>query len=184
MAEEKTYNLITRPDFDGVVCAVLLREVGLIKPSKVHFAQPWNVQNGKVAISGDDVTANLPYVPDVHMCFDHHGSELERVGAKDNMINNPKAPSAARVVYEYYGGAARFSNVSTEMMDAVDQADSANYGIEDILAPSDWTLLNFLMDPRTGLERAADLPTTHEEFMQDLVVYCQNPDVREILDLP
>ena len=67
------YRLVTRSDFDGLVCAVLLHELQLI--DEVIFAHPKDMQDGKVAITGRDITANLPYVPGAHLVFDHHESE-------------------------------------------------------------------------------------------------------------
>jgi len=183
VAENQTYRLITRPDFDGIVAAVLLRSLGLIDLKDVIFADPSDMQQGRVPVSGKDITTNLPYVEGVHLCFDHHASELTRVGKKDNLIINPDAPSAAHVIYDYYGGKEKFPNISDEMLAAVDQADSADYTEEDILAPSGWTLLNFLIDPRTGFDRMPSLATSQEDFMRDLIVYCQNPNIDEILEL-
>lgn len=183
MAENQTYRLITRPDFDGIVAAVLLRSLGLIDLKDVIFADPSDMQQGRVPVSDNDITTNLPYVEGVHLCFDHHTSELTRVGKKDNLIINPDAPSAAHVIYEYYGGKEKFPTISDEMLAAVDQADSADYTEEDILAPSGWTLLNFLIDPRTGFDRMPSLATNQEDFMRDLIVYCQNPNIDEILEL-
>ncbi len=148
------YRLVTRSDFDGLICAVLLRELGLV--DEILFVHPKDVQDGKVAVTRNDILTNLPYVPEAHLVFDHHSSELLRNGApKPNHVLSPTAPSAARVVFDHYGGAARFPGVSEELMAAVDQADSAQYSLEDILRPTGWTLLNYLMDSRTGLDAAA-----------------------------
>ncbi len=183
VAENQIYRLITRPDFDGIVAAVLLRELGIIDLKDVIFAEPGEMQKGNIPVTSNDITTNLPYVEGVHLCFDHHASELTRVGAHDNLIIDADAPSAAHVVYEYYGGKEKFPNVSTEMLAAVDQADSADYTEEDILAPSGWTLLNFLVDPRTGFDRMENLTVSQDDFMRDLIVYCQNPNIDEILEL-
>ena len=96
MSDDKKYRLVTRADFDGVVAGGLLVELGLI--DDVEFAEPKAMQDGLVKITGNDITTNLPYVEGVHLCFDHHISETERVGARDNHIISADAPSAARVV--------------------------------------------------------------------------------------
>ena len=176
------YRLVTRSDFDGLACAVLLREIGLIQDIK--FVHPKDMQDGLVEVSANDITTNLPYVPGVHLAFDHHLSEAERVAPRENHIIDPKAPSAARVVYDYYGGAARFPEISLAMMAAVDQADSADYGIDDILQPRDWTLLNFLMDPRTGLGRFRDFRISNYQLMMELIDRCRDHDIAGILRLP
>ena len=77
---ETKFRLVTRSDFDGLVCAVLLRELGLI--GEILFVHPKDMQDGKIAITDKDITTNLPYVEGAHLVFDHHASEVERVGSK------------------------------------------------------------------------------------------------------
>lgn len=182
MSENRKFRLVTRSDFDGLVCAVLLKDLGIL--DDIKFVHPKDMQDGKIEIGPNDITTNLPYVDGAHLAFDHHLSETIRVGKKDNHIIDPKAPSAARVVYDYYGGKARFPGISDEMMTAVDQADSAQYAKDDILAPKDWTLLNFLMDARTGLGRFRDFRVSNYQLMMDLIDYCRNHSIAEILALP
>lgn len=91
--------MVTRADFDGVVAGGLLIERDMIN-DEIIFAEPREVQQGKIDITSNDVTTNLPYVADVHMCFDHHLSETVRVVEQKNHIIDPNAPSAARVVYD------------------------------------------------------------------------------------
>jgi nanoRNase/pAp phosphatase (c-di-AMP/oligoRNAs hydrolase) len=178
------YRLVTRSDFDGLVCAVLLRQVDLI--DDITFVHPKDVQDGAVALTEGDILTNLPYAPEPYLVFDHHHSETLRVGgAPANHIIDAEAPSAARVVYDHFGGAAGFPNVSAELMDAVDRADSAAYDLEEILAPTGWTLLNFLMDSRTGLGRFREFRISNYELMMELIDACiRYPDVRDILALP
>ncbi|QIL45155.1 exopolyphosphatase [Acidovorax sp. HDW3] len=181
---EPKYRLVTRSDFDGLVCAVLLNELELI--DEIVFVHPKDMQDGKVAISERDITTNLPYVPGAHLVFDHHESETVRnSGRRDvNHIIDPDAPSAARVVYKHYGGKAAFPRVSEDMMAAVDQADSAQYSREDILNPQGWVLLNYLMDSRTGLGRFRDFRISNYALMMDLIQYCRDHSIDEILQLP
>lgn len=181
MSEQK-YRLVTRADFDGVVSGTLLLELDMI--DDIVFAEPKEVQDGDFEVTSRDILTNLPYVSGAHMCLDHHASEVERVGANDNLVMNPDAPSAARVVYDHFGGAETFPLISTEMLYAVDKADSAQYSEEEILAPDPWTLLNFVLDPRTGLDRFADFDISHEQFMKDMMVYCRHHPVDEILKIP
>jgi len=182
MSEKRKFRLVTRSDFDGLVCAVLLRELDLL--SEIKFVHPKDMQDGQVPVSDDDITTNLPYVEGVHLAFDHHASETIRVGTRPNLIIDPRAPSASRVVYDYYGGLAAFPNVSTEMMEAVDQADSARYKKSDILAPNNWTLLNFIMDARTGLGRFRDFRVSNYQLMMELIEHCRTLSIDEILQLP
>ena len=176
------YRLVTRSDFDGLVCAVLLKEMDLI--DEIVFVHPKDMQDGSIDITERDITTNLPFVKDAHRVFDHHLSEAIRNETSDNHVLEADAPSAARVVYEYYGGAERFPMISTEMMVAVDQADSARYSLEDILYPQGWTLLNFLMDARTGLGRFRDFRISNYQLMMELIQYCRNHSIDEILALP
>ncbi|ALG69726.1 exopolyphosphatase [Azospirillum thiophilum] len=182
MSDAVKYRLVTRSDFDGLVCAVLLKDLGIL--DEIKFVHPKDMQDGKVEITNRDITTNLPYVDGAHLVFDHHLSETMRVGTKPNHIIDPKAPSAARVVYDYYGGKERFPTISDEMMTAVDQADSARYEREDILNPTGWTLLNFIMDARTGLGRFREFRVSNYQLMMDLIDYCRNHSIAQILDLP
>lgn len=177
-----SYRLITRPDFDGVVCGALFMEQDII--DTVMFAHPRQMQHGELEVSDNDITANLPYVDGVHLCFDHHVSETERVGPMENHIIDPKAPSAARVVYEHYGGPAMFPLVDADLITAVDKADSAMFTEEEILAPDGYTLLNFILDARTGLNRLREFAISEEQLMIDMMTYCRHHPVEEILQIP
>ncbi|MCK8823625.1 exopolyphosphatase [Fuchsiella alkaliacetigena] len=182
MSEQK-YRLVTRSDFDGLVSAVLLKEMDLI--DDINFVHPKDVQDGKEDITDRDILTNLPYVEEAYLVFDHHSSELLRVGKeKENHIIDPEASSAARVVYNYYGGPEQFPNVSEEMMTAVDKADAAQFTKEDVLNPTGWELLSFMMDARTGLGRFRDFRISNYDLMMDLIDYCQELSIEEILELP
>jgi nanoRNase/pAp phosphatase (c-di-AMP/oligoRNAs hydrolase) len=180
---EQTYRLVTRSDFDGLVCAVLLRELGLIQDD-ILFVHPKDMQDGLVEITGRDITTNLPYVESAHLVFDHHHSETIRVGERDNHVCDPDAPSAARVVYEYYGGIERFPDISEEMMLAVDKADSADFTLDEILDPQGWVLLSFLMDARTGLGRFHEFRISNYQLMMELIDYCRHHSAEQTLELP
>ncbi|GAB3193327.1 exopolyphosphatase [Hydrogenophaga aquatica] len=177
------FRLVTRSDFDGLVCAVLLKELDLI--DDILFVHPKDMQDGKIAITSRDITTNLPYVPGAHLAFDHHASETVRnTGERANHIIDATAPSAARVVYRHYGGKATFPRVSDEMMEAVDKADSAQYSRDDILNPKGWVLLNYLMDSRTGLGRFRDFRISNYALMMALIDYCRDHTIEQILALP
>jgi nanoRNase/pAp phosphatase (c-di-AMP/oligoRNAs hydrolase) len=181
MASEK-YRLVTRSDFDGLVCAVLLKELDLI--DEIKFVHPKDMQDGLVPITGRDITTNLPYVASAHLAFDHHLSESQRVGPQTNHIMEADAPSAARVIYNYYGGKAKFLTIPDDLMEAVDKADSAQYSESDILDPQGWSLLNFLMDARTGLGRFRDFRVSNYQLMMDLIDHCRDKPIETILQLP
>ena len=177
------YRLITRSDFDGLVCAVLFKELGIV--NDILFVHPKDMQDGKIEITHQDITTNLPYVAQAHLVFDHHLSEtIRNTGERKNHVIIASAPSAARVVYDYYGGKARFPTISDEMMLAVDQADSAQYAMHDILTPKQWTLLNYLMDARTGLGRFRDFTISNYQLMMKLIDCCRTMSIDQILELP
>jgi nanoRNase/pAp phosphatase (c-di-AMP/oligoRNAs hydrolase) len=177
------YRLVTRSDFDGLVCAVLLRHLDMI--DEIKFVHPKDMQDGKIEISERDITTNLPFVPGVHLAFDHHVSETFRnPGERPNHIIYPDAPSAARVVFEHYGGKSRFPASFNDMMLAVDKGDSAQFTRDDILNPRDWVLLNYLMDSRTGLGRFREFRVSNYQLMMDLIAYCRNHGIADILALP
>ena len=151
---------------------------------EIKFVHPKDMQDGTIEINENDITTNLPYVSDCHVAFDHHLSETIRNGAHDNHIIDAEAPSAARVVYDFLGGAATFPAEWEDMMVAVDKADSAQYVRSEILEPTDWTLLNYLMDARTGLGRFRDFTVSNYELMMKLIDYCAEHTIEEILQLP
>lgn len=180
---ENNYRLVTRSDFDGLVCAVLLKELSLIE--EITFVHPKDIQDGKVEITDNDITTNLPYVPGCHLAFDHHLSETVRGGGErpENHIIDADAASAARVVYDHYGGAATFPKVDVDLMAAVGKGDAAQFDREEILEPEGWDLLNFLMDPRTGLGRFREFTVSNYNLMMHLIDYCRDNTIDQILEL-
>jgi len=180
MAEK--FRLVTRSDMDGLVCAVILKQLNLIE--EIKFVHPKDMQDGKIEITSNDIITNLPYCKEAYMVFDHHESETIRNEKADNHVIIADAPSAARVVYDYYGGAEKLPNVSELMMNAVDKADAALFSIDEILYPEGWVLLSFIMDSRTGLGRFRDFRISNYQLMMDLIDYCIDHDIEEIMKLP
>ncbi len=177
------YRLVTRSDFDGLVCAVLLKQLDLI--NDIKFVHPKDMQDGIVEITSNDIVTNLPYVEQAHLIFDHHLSEMIRnQGERQNHILDPNAPSAARVVWEHYGGTDVFPERWLGMMEAVDKGDSAQFSRDEVLDSTGWNLLNFLMDARTGLGRFREFRISNYNLMMDLIDYCKNHSIEEILALP
>jgi len=180
--QAERFRLVTRSDFDGLVCAALLKHLDML--DDVKFVHPKDVQDGKVELGSGDITTNLPYHPDVHIAFDHHHSETLRVeGRPANHVIVPGAESAARVVYEHFGAADTFPSIDA-LMQAVDKADAAQFTLGEILHPTGWVLLNFLMDPRTGLGRFRDFRISNYQLMMQLIDVCTTASVEEILQLP
>ena len=183
--EQQIRRLVTRSDFDGLACAMMLKELGLI--DEIKFVHPKDVQDGKIELSKNDITTNLPYDPRVSIAFDHHESEIDRLKAVETdgkLIIDPTARSAARVVYDYYGGKAALPRISDELMAAVDKGDSADFTLEEVLEPKGWVLLHFLMDARTGLGRFHEFRISNYALMMELIDYCLDHTIDEILELP
>jgi nanoRNase/pAp phosphatase (c-di-AMP/oligoRNAs hydrolase) len=177
------YTLYTRSNFDGLVCAALLKEIGII--DEVKFVHPKDVQDGKIQLGPTDITASLPYCSGVYMAFDHHSSEAVRTkNVKDNYIIEPAAPSSARIIYEYFGGEDRFSSNLYDLMEAVDRADCTSFSEDDVLNPKEWVLLNYLMDPRTGLGRFRHFNISNYALMMKLVDLCSQKSITEIMEDP
>ncbi|MDE6904334.1 MAG: exopolyphosphatase [Lachnospiraceae bacterium] len=174
--------LVTRSDFDGLACGVLLKEAGIIDHWK--FAHPKDLQDGLVEITEEDCLANVPYVQGCGLWFDHHSSEHERLALAGKYKGESRiTPSCARIIYEYYGGGEKFSHFD-EMMIAVDKVDSGDLTIDEIQNPTGWILIGFLMDPRTGLGRWRNFTISNYQLMEKLLDTCRTMTAEEILELP
>ena len=174
--------LITRSDFDGLACGALLKEAGII--DTWEFAHPKDLQDGLVEVNENDCLANVPYVPGCGLWFDHHSSEHERNQLAGKYKGESRiAPSCARIIYEYYGGKERFPQFD-DMMIAVDKVDSGNLTIDEVMNPTGWILIGFLMDPRTGLGRWRQFTISNYQLMINLMDACRTMTTQEILKLP
>ncbi len=173
--------LVTRSDFDGLVCATLLKHLNII--DDYLFAHPKDLQDGKVEVSKKDVLANVPYVEGCGLWFDHHTSEKDRLGEIEFEGESKPLPSCARVIWEYYGE-DKFPKNFSSMLDAVDKVDSANLTPEEITKPEGWILLGYIMDPRTGLGRYRDYRISNYQLMLDMIEYCRTMSVEEIMEIP
>jgi nanoRNase/pAp phosphatase (c-di-AMP/oligoRNAs hydrolase) len=171
-------NLMTRSDFDGLACATVLKEAGLV--DTWTFVHPKDLQDGLVKVTENDVLTNVPYVEGCGMWFDHHSSEKERIKDIEYKGESRMEKSAARIVYEYYGGARKMPHFA-EMIDAVDKVDSGELKLDDILNPEGWVLLGFLMDPRTGLGRFREFKISNYALMEKLIEECRVKNIEEIL---
>ena len=180
---KKKYRLLTRGDLDGLICAVLVKYLDIVDDIQL-IDHPSQMQAHEIEVTDRDITTNLPYVPGVHLAIDHHLSETLRNRKDPQHVINPDAPSAARVVYNYYGGRKTFPAFFDEMMTAVDKADSGQFSREEILNPEGWPLLNFLVDQRTGIEAWGEFRISEEQFKLDLIDYCMKMRIHEILEVP
>jgi hypothetical protein len=141
--------LVTRGDLDGLTCAVLLslnEEIDSI--SLIH---PQDISDGRADIRPGDVIANLPFHPGCAMWFDHHlHTATPNVPPEAFRGAFARAPSAARLVYEYYGGEETMPQLA-ELVAETDRLDSANLTPDDVLAPQGFIQLGFTIDGRSGL---------------------------------
>ena len=178
--------LLTRSDFDGLACAVLLVEAGIV--DEFEFVHPKDLQDGLIDVSSNDVLANVPFVPGCGLWFDHHSSEKERLALlaqHEYQGASLIVPSCARVIYDYYGGAEKFAKFDDNgMMNAVDRCDSGQLTLDDILHPTGWVLLSFIMDPRSGLGYHKEYRIPNYALMKDLIQYCRVLSNEHILQLP
>ena len=174
--------LVTRSDFDGLVCGVLLKSEGLV--DSYAFVHPKDLQDGLFPVGKKDILANVAYVPGCGMWFDHHSSELERVEnvAVEGLAK--VAPSCARVIWEYFGGHAKFAAHLDSLMDAVDKVDSGMLSADDVNNPKGWVLLGFIMDPRTGIQNQSGFSMSPYDLMIKLIDACATLPVDEVLALP
>ena len=141
--------LVTRGDLDGLTCAVIL---SLNEPiEKIELIHPQDISDGRADIRPGDILANLPYHPACTMWFDHHlhtATPNVPLGGFKGAFGD--APSAARLVYEYYGGEDAMPDLA-ELVFETDRLDSANLAPEDVLDPEGYIKLGFTIDGRTGL---------------------------------
>jgi len=175
-------NLLTRSDFDGLACGVLLKKLGII--DSFTFVHPKDLQDGLIEVTENDVLANVPFVQGCGLWFDHHSSEHERLELGTQYKGKScLAPSAARVVYEYYGGKEKLGYFE-KMVEQVDKVDSGNLSVDEILNPKGWILLGFIMDPRTGLGRFRNFRISNYQLMENLIEFCGYMEIDEVLNLP
>jgi hypothetical protein len=183
--QEINVRLLTRSDFDGSVCTAILEELGLI--DDILYVHPKDMQDNKIAVTPNDILANVPFVKGCGFWFDHHSSEHERLQLDGKFIGASKnAPSAAQVVYDYYkqdkacaDKLRKFKN----LIQIVGKADSAKFTKEDILRPKGWIMLAFIADPRTGLGYKRSFTISNFELMKKLPQLLRTKKVEEILSL-
>jgi hypothetical protein len=141
--------LVTRGDLDGLTCAVLLSLNEQI--DSISLIHPQDISDGRADIQPGDVIANLPYHPGCAMWFDHHlHTATTNVPPEAFRGAFGQAPSAARLVYEYYGGEEAMPQFA-ELVRETDRLDSANLTPGDVLDPQTYIKLGFTIDGRSGL---------------------------------
>ena len=178
------YRLITRSDFDGLVCGMLCQEAGVV--DSILFAHPKDMQDGTVEVDDRDIIAGLPYVSGCALCFDIGGGvDVPESAHEDGtFVNDSKVSSVARLTYQWFGGRLAFPRIDQAMLAAVDKAHQAQYTRDEILDPKDWVLLAFLMDARTGLGRFREFRLSNYQLMLELIPFCRAATIQDILKHP
>jgi hypothetical protein len=168
---ESFKRIITRPDFDGVVCAVLLR-VAIGKHLPILWAQPNDMQNGRVDVGPKDIIANLPIHDNCAMWFDHHVSNETKAPIKGLFR---VAPSAAGLIYEYYQNAigTRFQT----LVEQTDKIDDARLGLDEILHPEKYPYV--LLSMTISAEHSSDLV-----YCDEMVERLMSRDMDEVMADP
>jgi len=178
------YRLITRSDFDGLACGMLLQEAGLV--DVILFAHPKDVQDGTIDVDSRDIIAGLPFVPGCEICFDVRNNENinSDLIESGHFVCDTRQGSVARLLYTWLGGRLAFPRLEAAMLTAVDKFHAAQYTIPEILEPTSWVLLGFLMDARTGLGRFKEFRLSNYQLMMELIPYCRHHRIAEILQHP
>jgi len=163
--------IVTRPDFDGVVCAVLLYEAESVT-LPVKWVEPADIQKRKITIKNGDILANLPFDKRCSLWFDHHYTNQTDLPYKGAL---KIAPSAAGVIFEYYQD--RFKHDFGELVRAADKIDSADFSQEEVRYPEKYPYILLSMTI-TGMEKN-DAP-----YWETLVSMLRKLSIEEIIDQP
>lgn len=180
MTNAYSRRLLTKCDIDGLASALLLKEARIV--DRIAVCHPADIQKGRIGIGAGDVTAGLPYHQDTYLAFDHLAGPLKG-STRDNYIVNTRASSNARVIFEHYGSDL-FKSFPPDLLAIVDRECNADLSADEILYPTGWTLLTYLIDQRTGLERYTCFPTSTAELFLRLTEWCREFTIWEILDYP
>jgi hypothetical protein len=166
--------IVTRPDFDGVACAVLISDaLGIKQP--VHWVEPNELKKGSADIRPGDILANLPYHPACDLWFDHHSTNRIEVPFKGLFSD---APSASRNVFEYFKG--QFTRDFPELIYWADRIDSADFTQDEVLYPEkyDYVLLSMTVSAENGKDESYWNKLVRLLRENDMARVMTDPDVR------
>jgi hypothetical protein len=168
--------LVTRGDLDGLTCAVLITSAEQI--DEIALIHPQDITDKRFGVSHGDILANLPYHPAAALWFDHHLlTDSNEKPPADFKGGYSLAPSAARVVYDYYVGNKPELKKYEELLVETDRLDAAQLTMDDVLNPRDYILLGYTLDPRTGLG-------DFQRYFRQLVQEFKTRPIAEIMQLP
>ncbi len=164
--------LITRGDLDGLACAVIITHHEKI--SEILLVHPQDISDRKIDVHSNDIIANLPYHPECGLWFDHHLlTSSNRCPEGEFRGRYAQAPSAALLVWEYFGKDPRF----TALVEETNRLDSAQLTEDDVLHPKDYILLGYTVDSRTGLG-------AFEVYFRQCVEWVKTLPIEEVLEQP
>ena len=187
---ETKHRLITRSNFDGIVNTALLQKINLI--DDILYVHPKDVQEGKVAVTDQDIVSNLPYVENAFMAFDHQLDMPEVMKLNKNHALFTDVSSVSEIIFDYYGGEEVFGKEVSAMVEAANRSKRTDFSKEEVLSPRGWDQLIFLTDPRTGLGHFKSFRISNKALMKklpqllltyDIEALLQTPDVKERVDL-
>ncbi len=164
--------LVTRADLDGLACALIVAEHEEL--DDIVLVHPQEITDKKVEIREGDVLANLPYHPACSRWFDHHlltESNEKPPPEFDGLYR--LAPSAAELVWEYYGEKEQYRQLIHE----TNRLDSATLSERDVTQPQSYVLLGFTLDPRSGLG-------DEEAYFLRLLEWLKSKTIQEVLLIP
>lgn len=175
--------LVTRCDFDGLACAMILKICNIIE-NDILFIHPKDIEENRVHITENDILTGLPYCVAANLCFDYRNTGFNTYTRK-NFIFDLNQKSTARVVYNYYKNLGYdLSKITEDLLIAVDKYNSADFTEEEILHPRNWILLNFILDSKTGLNRFCDFEESNHDFVLELIDYCLTNNIDTVVKLP
>ncbi len=163
--------IVTRPDFDGIVCAVLLCQAENID-TDIYWVEPSEIQTGKASILKGDILANLPYSPNCSLWFDHHVSNKPKKKFKGAF---EIAPSAAGVVYNYYKKQEKLDNHFDELIFHTDIIDSADLNQDQVRYPENYPYIILSMTIKN--QNYKDVP-----YWNKLVDLLMETDIEHVLE--
>jgi hypothetical protein len=168
--------LVTRPDLDGLTCAVILSHCETV--DAFEFVHPQQIRDRQLEVGKDDILANVPYHPSCGMWFDNHLlTDSESTPPQDFRGRYGQAPSAAHLVYAHYAPTHPELSRYEELVRETDRLDSAQLDLNDVLSPDGYMLLGFTLDPKSGL---GDV----QGYFLDLLPAIKTKTIQEVLDLP
>lgn len=178
--------LITRGDLDGLTSAVIITMKEPV--GEIMLIHPQEITDGKIDVRADDILANVPYHPNAALWFDHHLLTDSNAKPPEHYKGRYRvAPSAARLVYEYYlekdpddPDLKRLA----KLVEETDRLDAAQLTPDDVERPRDYILLGYTIDSRTGLGAFKDYFVKLVGWLKTMPIdkVLEQPDVQERID--